>query len=191
MNDSARTYRRNAGATLTVAAVLTLAAVVAPLAAREPSMASLEARLQRTEDLLAIQQLLGDYATYMDASDYVAYSQLFTSDGELLFQTYHLKGPQAIREQMEQGGRSAAARAPAVKPAGLRHLISNIVIRIDGEQATSAARWITMSQGSDGRPVLGATGHYADTLRREGGKWKFQRRVIYADFPFQDPLATP
>jgi hypothetical protein len=46
-----------------------------------------------------------------------------------------------------------------------------------------------MSQGADGRPVLGATGHYEDLLRKDGAQWKFQRRVIYTDFPYQNPLA--
>jgi ketosteroid isomerase-like protein len=148
-----------------------------------------EARLQRVEDTLAIQQLLADYMTYMDASDYAAYSELFAADGELIFQAYRLKGPKVIRDLMEQGNRSTGTAKPGTKPGGLRHMMSNTVIRVDGDQATSTARWIVMSQGVDGRPVVGATGRYDDSLRKISGRWKFQRRVIFADFPYQNPLA--
>jgi hypothetical protein len=30
-------------------------------------------------------------------------------------------------------------------------------------------------------------GHYDDTLIREDGQWKFQRRVVMMEIPFQDP----
>jgi ketosteroid isomerase-like protein len=148
-----------------------------------------EARLQKVEDILAIQQLLADYMTYMDASDYASYSELFAADGELIFQSYRLKGPKAIRDLMEKGSRNAAAAKPGAQPGGLRHMMSNTVIRLDGDRATSTARWIVMSQGADGRPVVGATGRYDDSLHKTGGQWKFKRRVIYTDFPYQNPLA--
>jgi ketosteroid isomerase-like protein len=174
------------------AAIVTLTLVIAAsaLVATEKRGSSFpEERLQKVEDILAIQQLLGDYMTYMDASDYASYSDLFAGDGELIFQRYHLTGPKAIRELMEQGSRNAVASRPAGAPGGLRHMMSNIVIRISGNQATDTARWIVMSPGADGRPVIGATGHYDDLLRKDGAQWKFKRRVIYADFPYDNPLA--
>lgn len=167
---------------LAAVCILTLAAM-----ASAQTAASLEARLQKVEDILAIQQLLANYMTYMDASDYASYAELFAADGELIFQTYRLKGPKAIRELMEQGSRSAAAKKSASQPGGLLHMMSSMLIRVDGDRATNTARWIVMSQGADGRPVVGATGHYEDSLRRIGGQWKFQRRVIYTDFPYQSP----
>jgi ketosteroid isomerase-like protein len=175
------------------AAVGTLALVIAAsaLAATEKrGDSSSEERLQKVEDTLAIQQLLGDYMTYMDASDYASYSDLFAADGELIFQKHRLTGPKAIRELMEQGSRNAAASRPAGSPGGLRHMMSNTVIRISGNQATDTARWIVMSQGADGRPAIGATGRYDDVLRKDGAQWKFKRRVIYTDFPYDNPLAT-
>jgi hypothetical protein len=174
------------------AAIGTLAQVIAGsalVAAEKRGGSSLEDRLQRVEDTLAIQQLLGDYMTYMDASDYASYSDLFAADGELIFQKNHVTGPKAIRELMEEGSRKAAAARPAGAPGGLRHMMSNTVIRISGNQATDTARWIVMSQGADGRPVVGATGHYEDLLRKDGAQWKFKRRVIYTDFPYDNPLA--
>jgi uncharacterized protein (TIGR02246 family) len=164
------------------------AAVIMTLAAMAPAQTAAEARLQKVEDILAIQQLLGDYITAMDASDFATYSDLFAADGELIFMTYHLKGPKAIRELMEQGSRNSAKSG--AQTGGLRHMMSNTVIRVDGDRATDTARWIVMSQGADGRPVLGATGRYEDSLRKIGGQWKFQKRVISTDFPYQNPLAT-
>jgi ketosteroid isomerase-like protein len=179
---------RCALAALGVLAVAALASAQAATAG--PAAGALEARLQKVEDILAIQELLGDYMTAMDAGDYAAYAQLFSDDGELIFQTYRLKGPKAIRELMEQGSPSAGAAKSGSSAAGLRHLVSNIAIRVDGVRATSSARWIVMSQGADGRPVLGATGRYEDSLRKDGDRWKFMRRVIFADFPYQNPLAA-
>jgi hypothetical protein len=176
--------RRCALAAIGMLSVIVIIAVQAGVA--EPAAASLEARLQKVEDILAIQQLLGDYMTDMDAIDYDAYSELFAADGELIFQAYRLKGPKAIRDLMGQGSRGVSKSGASTS--GLRHMISNIVIRVDGARATSTARWIVMSQGTDSRPILGATGHYEDTLRKDGARWKFQRRVIYADFPYQNPL---
>ena len=178
---------RRVHAALGMVSIAVLALI--PAASAGTSADSLEARLQKVEDILAIQQLLGDYMTFMDASNYAAYSELFASDGELIFQTYRLKGPKAIRELMEQASRKIPAKSGA-STGGLRHLMSNIVIRVDGSRATSTAQWIVMSQGSDGRPILGATGRYEDSLRKNGAQWKFQRRVIFADFPYQNPLES-
>jgi hypothetical protein len=157
-------------------------------ATKKPAAASLESRLQKVEDFLAVQELLGDYMTYMDASDYASYAGLFAADGELIFQKNRLQGPKAIRDLMEPASRRAGAARSGTAPGGLRHMMSNSVVRVDGSRATHTARWIVMSQGADGRPVVGATGHYDDQLKKDGAQWKFQRRVIYTDFPYDNPM---
>lgn len=165
-----------------------IAPAYAGAAAAHPG-ASVEARLRAVEDYQAIQQLLAAYMTAMDTSNWTAYSQLFAADGELMFQTIDEKGPSAIRERMSRSIRRPAAKSGAAAVASLLHTLSNIDIHIDGDHATDTARWTVMSRGPDGRPRLGATGHYVDTLVRTSDGWKFRRRVIYADFPFDDPIA--
>jgi hypothetical protein len=96
-----------------------------------------------------------------------------------------LQGPKAIEETMEAGMRKAAPGSTSASD-GLRHTLSNVVIRLDGNTATSPARWTVMTPGPAGRPMLGGTGRYVDSLTKQGGAWKFKRRVITTDIPVQD-----
>ncbi len=150
-------------------------------------MSETEERLQQLEDRLAVEHLLAEYITLMDAGDYAAYADLFTEDGELMFQNAHLKGSAAIREALL--GASRAGPGGSNPMAKLRHMIANLLIRVDGDRAMSSGRWITMSPGADGRPVIGGTGAYQDTLRKVDGAWKFECRVITNDIPFIEVAA--
>jgi hypothetical protein len=38
-------------------------------------------------------------------------------------------------------------------------------------------------QGENNRPQPLLLGHYEDTMIREGGRWKFLRRVVHGDIP--------
>ncbi len=91
---------------------------------------------------------------------------------------------------MEQASQSTQSVKSPNARGGLRHMMSNLVVHVDGDPATSTARWIVISQGTDGRPILGATGRYEDSLHKIDAEWKFQRHVILADFPYQNPLET-
>ena len=162
--------------------VFTLLVVPVAVSAQSSTALSSESQLQQIADTLAIQQLLAKYMNFMDASDYESYSKLFNDDGELIFQSFDLKGPQAIREMM---GRGSQAREQSDRPPRiLRHTMSNSLIEINGDTATHTARWITMSAGADGKPVIGGTGLYQDLLRKVDGAWKIQRRVITNDIPY-------
>ena len=130
---------------------------------------------------------MAEYITLMDAGDYAAYARLFTDDGELMFQNAHIKGPAAIRDALESASRAGPNGSNPM--ARLRHMLSNLLIHVDGDRATSSGRWIVMSAGADGRPVIGGTGAYQDTLRKVSGAWKFQRRVITNDIPFIEVAA--
>lgn len=178
--------RRAVGAGLAALAVMSIAAAPASAAERRPSPAVL-AKLQSLEDYQAIQKMLARYMVAEDSNDWKTYSSLFAKKGELLFQKNHWVGPERIFAGMQ-----AAEDAPnsVLKRHGLRHSLSNIDIRLDGDHAHVQSRWIVMSRQADGRPLVGATGHLDDNLVREDGEWKFERRVIYTDFPFDDPLAN-
>lgn len=174
-----------AGAAL--AALLTgVAAGPVAAAERKPSPAVL-AKLQELEDYQAIQTLLAHYIVVEDDGDWKTYSNLFAKKGELVFQKNDWVGPERI-----YAGMQAAADAPnsVLKTRGLRHSTSNVDIQIDGDHAHVTSRWIVMSRQPDGRPLVGATGRNEDTMVREDGEWKFERRLIYTDFPFDDPLAN-
>ena len=64
---------------------------------------SIEARLQRLEDLQAINQLFIDYGEHLDAGDFDAYAELFAEDGEVLLGDIILAHGVCVAEAAERG----------------------------------------------------------------------------------------
>jgi 3-phenylpropionate/cinnamic acid dioxygenase small subunit len=166
----------------------------------------LEARLQRTEDLMAIEHLMvGIYPKALDTRDWKTYASLFTEDGELIQGTNVIKGPAAIEERFSNppprqrpaaadaapAAGQAAAAAPATggaAPSGeqaaaprprpiTKHVVTNLDIKLDGDRATATGYWQTISTRQNGTVVAGA-GHYVDELVKVNGEWKFKKREI-------------
>jgi len=134
-------------------------------------MSDLEARLQRLEDLLEIQQLFIDYGSHLDAGRFDEYAKLFASDGEVkLGPMGRAKGPEAIQALMESilGNRADSEKS--------YHLITSPMVQIDGDSATSEVMWSVVHIGEDGNPELSSLGVHNDELVREDGRWKFRER---------------
>jgi hypothetical protein len=55
------------------------------------------------------------------------------------------------------------------------HLLTNPIIDVTGDRATATSKW-SFVRLVDGKPVIQLSGRYEDTLVREKGVWKFQRR---------------
>jgi uncharacterized protein (TIGR02246 family) len=137
---------------------------------------SLEARLQRVEDLLEIQQLFVDYGRHLDAGDFGSYAKLFAEDGEVLLGPMgRATGRQAVEELMT---RTLAGRAGESY-----HLITSPTVHLDGDRATSEVMWTVVVRGADGRPSVTMTGRHRDDLVRTGDGWRFQRRRGFVDIP--------
>jgi hypothetical protein len=158
-----------------IAAVL-LAGAWAFAAQAAPRSESLETRVQRLEDHVAIERLLMEYGRMLDARDFAAYSQLFATDGEWSGSTGTFKGPAAIKAAMEKAFPTPPSGTAA---AGTFHLMTNAIIDIQGDSATAVSKW-TFVRIVDGKPVIALAGRYDDTLVREKGQWKFLRRVAPA-----------
>jgi hypothetical protein len=151
----------------------------------------LEARLQRAEDLIAIEHLMvGVYPKALDSRDWKTYASLFTEDGELIQGTNVIKGPAAIEERFSNppprpapAAADAAAANAGGEPAAPRprpitkHVVTNLDIKLDGDRATATGYWQTISTRQTGTVVAGA-GHYVDELERVNGQWKFKKREI-------------
>jgi ketosteroid isomerase-like protein len=150
--------------------LLAAALATTPIAATAQS--SLEARLQRVEDDLAIRRVLVDYAAFLDGRDYARYAALFTADAEWRNATASHKGQAAIRQMLE----GTLGRAGGPNRSNF-HIISNPQVDIDGDRATAASRYLFVMRGPDGRPVPSLAGVYHDDLVRQDGQWKIQRRV--------------
>ncbi len=171
--------------------VMMLAAILAvPIGAqgqRPQGEKSLAARVQRLEDIQAIQNLLLEYGRTLDAHDLKAYSNLFAKDGEWGGGFGTAKTPAGILAMMEK---NLPAPAPGAKKRITYHLMSNFIIDVHGDTGTAWSRWTFVVPGANDQPEAMHSGHYEDALIRENGQWKFQRRVTFNDIPYLEPPST-
>jgi hypothetical protein len=150
----------------------------------EADFAALRAQVQEVHDRLEIQQLVVEYGHLLDTHDLVGYSNLFARDGEWIGGFGRAKGPAAILAMMNKYIGTAPFDPKDVK--GF-HLLTNIIVHVHGDHATAWSRIIYMVRNKDNKPTAAMGGHYDDTLVRENGHWKFQRRVVMMEIPYQDP----
>lgn len=60
-----------------------------------------------------------------------------------------------------------------------RHIINNIVIKVDGDTATSQAYWTHMTSNETGYGTVDFFGHYEDEMVKIDGDWYFSRRHVF------------
>jgi uncharacterized protein (TIGR02246 family) len=154
-------------------AVLGWLAVPERAAAATPAPQSLEARIQRIEDRVAIEQLLMEYGRAVDNRDFAAFGALFTDDGEWKGAQGSYRGPQRIQESMERIFTAAAADIP--KGSNF-HLLTNVIVNLQGDHATASSKFI-FYKVNGAKPRAEVAGRYEDKLVRVGGGWKFQQRL--------------
>ena len=137
-----------------------------------------------SEDRAAIENLQARYMFALDFRDPEGYAATFTEDGVLDYGAGKIRGREAIAAMVADMREGAAAQRAAdssgLRPAAGRHNISNIVIEIDGDRATSTAYWFHMGNDNPERGAqLNSFGHYEDELVRVDGEWLFSLRKIY------------
>ena len=153
------------------------------------------------DDRALIEDLQARYLFAFDFGDPEGYSGTFTPDGILDFGQGEVKGRAAIGKFIADGRkRTEAARASTKageRPSVGRHVINNMVIRIDGNKAHGVAYWTHMTSGSSGRGTVDFFGHYEDELVKVNGEWLFARRRIYNEAipewasEYVNPVKTP
>jgi ketosteroid isomerase-like protein len=161
-------------ATACLAAFLTLAAAGAPA---QPAAG--DARLQQLEDREAIRVLFNDYGRLIDERNFAAFAELFAANSEYVAGPNVAKGPAAIRAQLEGaiGSNTMGIGSPNF------HIFFNESIRVEGDRATATSKGAFVAPDEKGRPQIIILATYDDVLTREGGRWKFQRRVVRGDLP--------
>jgi hypothetical protein len=171
-----------------LAAILAVLLVgVGAASAAEPTQAdfaALQARVQEIQDRQEIAQLVVEYGHLLDTHDLVGYSNLFAREGEWIGGFGRAKGPKAILAMMNKYIGTAPFDPRNVK--GF-HLLTNIVIHVNGDHATVWSRIVYLVRNKDDKPAPAMGGHYDDVMIRENGHWKFLRRVVMMEIPFQDP----
>jgi hypothetical protein len=142
-------------------------------------------RLQILEDREAIRHLLERYIEFNESRDYRSYSRLFASNGELKLRRGGATGPENIYQFMQTNFGAPLPADSMLRNAS--HVLSNVVIEVDGDAATARSRWALLSPSrEDGTPRVAQSGFYTDKLVREKGEWKFLQRVITPGIPVPD-----
>ena len=125
------------------------------------------------EDKEAIRELMAEYCFRLDDGRYDEMAALFTENGtwDTAF------GKATGREAIAELARSIRARAGAVRPRAA-HLVTNIVIALDGAvRAEVRSNWVVMQNSPQG-PKIGSGGAYADRIVQQNGRWLFDYRKI-------------
>ena len=118
----------------------------------------------------------------LDWGDAEAYAALFAEDGRLEWARGTAVGPAAIREEVKKylDVIRAVYADSSGKPVTLRHFITNQAIYVDGDRAEGRVYWFEVANNGPGHtPAIGSYGHYEDTMRKVGGKWRFVSRRIF------------
>lgn len=124
------------------------------------------------EEKDAIREVLAEYCFRLDGGDYDGMAALFTEDGtwDTAF------GAAAGRAAIAQLASDIRARAGANRPRAI-HLVTNIVIALNGETAEVRSNWTVVQNSPDG-PKIGSGGGYADRMVKQDGTWRFGYRKI-------------
>lgn len=135
------------------------------------------------EDRARIEDLQSRYMFALNWQDAEAYAATFTEDGVLDWAGGVVEGRAAIiaevRGMRAHFARHEQADAP-IRPARLRHFITNVTLSVEGDHARGRAYWFELNNDARDRwPYVGGYGHYEDALRRVDGTWLFSRRKIF------------
>jgi len=128
--------------------------------------------MSQLDDIDEIRQLIARYCHLVDSGEIEAWVECFTDDGVLEVPGIRTEGREALLA-MGAGIRENAAANPS------RHVVTNVLIDVDGDQASSQSYLIMVSASVP--PVLRITGTYRDRIRRVDGRWRFAERVATFD----------
>lgn len=148
---------------------------------------SLEQRVARIEAEAEIRQVLVEYGAYIDGRNYAGYAALFAPDGEWIGGFGRFKGPAAI-EKMLVDNLGAPAEPGFINKSNF-HMMTNPIIRVDGDRAEVTSKYMFWTASAEGRPVPSLAGRYVDQFVKIGGRWKIARRTTWGEIPFRDPNA--
>jgi len=125
------------------------------------------------DDAEAIRALVASYGELIDTGDLDGVAALFR-DGTWISGTRRLDGADAVRTAYDQ-----VILYDGVP--GTRHVMSDVVVDVDGDAATSRCSF-TVFQARPDLPLQAIlVGRYHDTFVRVDGAWRFRTRTIHAD----------
>jgi len=136
---------------------------------------SIEARLQRVEDELAIRRLLIEYSARLDGKDVDAWVDVFAKNGTWENGNLKFTGPEELRELLN---REFGGEIPVNYNQTMTYqVIHGPQIEVDGDRAKVRSRHTLFRRDDTGHPQSVLAGIYEDELIREDGQWKFLHRI--------------
>lgn len=140
-------------------------------------LASLEARVQRLEDLEQITRLFNSYRMLVDEKKFEECVQLFSEDGRFIGEHGTHVGRAAIHRMLvDMIGISVRE-----KKGDDEHLFVNPVIEMDGDRATVNIAWAYFVKSELGTPLILKNGHHEDTVVKVDGEWKIQEVKAFTE----------
>lgn len=127
-------------------------------------------------DWHAINSLLMTYADRVDAGHWSDVGAMFE---HATYRVAHADGGFSSFQGADQvRGFCEQTRVHGDGTPRTRHVITNVVIDVDGDEA-SARCYVTVFQQTDALPLQPiASGRYVDRFARVGGRWRFADRLI-------------
>ena len=157
-------------------------------AAADEAESALAARVQTLEDEKEIRRVLVEYGEYLDRRDYHAYASLFARDGVWTGGFGSFTGPAAIEQMLVDN--MGEPEAGFVNKDNF-HLMTTMVVDVDGDSAIARSRYMFMTRSADDRPQIALAGRYEDQFVREDGAWKIKARKTFGVIPWRDGNAPP
>lgn len=129
---------------------------------------TLEALLEEKQ----IERVVKAYATALDKHDWAALDEVFAPDATAFYDGFGSVGSRAdivalVRSALERCGTT-------------QHLLGNVVIDIDGDQATAACylQAIHLGLGGYQGQIMTVWGEYRDRLQRRPEGWRIVHREL-------------
>ena len=162
------------------AALLLLAGPASTALAKQPKYSATYG-----QDRAQIEDLMARYLFAIDYNDWDSYVETFAPDGIIEFASGKAQGRPAIRELVTKfaEGIGRVYHTEDGKPAKLRHVVLQSVMRVEGNRAWSRTLWVEMANhGPMDTMKMGTYGIYEDELKKTGGQWLFSKRVVLNEF---------
>lgn len=140
------------------------------------------------DDRAAIIDLQHRYVLAMDYFDADGYAEVFAENGVLDWAGGIVEGREAIREFMSTGTYDLRTMGfqPAQTPDGrewpstVRHLITNQVVKVNGDSATAITYWMNYANNADRRQIQWLSfGSWEDEYVKVDGEWFFSLHRIF------------